>query len=541
MWSALYGALVVAAVTAVCGGYSEDFFSSTSRLEQLVGQEEVVVDKLERYLEEAYHSLETVRSYVTSFREMRAGSSIHHPVEAFLMLRRLTVDWDIVEDDLRRQANQTQETLRSIGGFRADRPFPEVDDLHGAAVALIRLQDTYQLNMTQLPRGHIASFGPEPAAEFQSAQELTARDCLFIGRHAFSRGLYDAAIEWFEAALWRTEEEPEGAVTATRDEIEPLLTSTIKLHDSVLEEQGPRGEDWRTNPVPIDRRLAEQERYQPPRLAVFRPRLHQPQAEAEEEEHYQRLCRGERLRSPEEEADLSCHLTSNGSPLLLLSPLRVEVLSRQPYIVMLHQLVTETEVSQFQELAGPRLATSRHRHPDGEFVASMSRISKNAWIPDDEDPTGMLARVTRRVAASSGLKCDNDMAAEAFQVANYGIGGLYVTHTDHHMAEVPRGPHAHWETMIGDRLATWMVYLSDVPAGGATVFPRAGVTVWPERGSVAFWWNLNAAGKGDDDTRHAACPVLHGSKWVSNKWIHYNEQFRTKPCGLTPDAIHQTP
>ena len=67
-----------------------------------------------------------------------------------------------------------------------------------------------------------------PVAEFQSAQQLTARDCLFVGRHAFSRGLYAAAIEWFEAALWRTEEEEED-VTASREEIEPLLISTIKL------------------------------------------------------------------------------------------------------------------------------------------------------------------------------------------------------------------------------------------------------------------------------------------------------------------------
>ncbi|XP_037087139.1 prolyl 4-hydroxylase subunit alpha-1-like [Pollicipes pollicipes] len=533
-------AVVLVATASVAAAYSEEFFSSTSRLEQLVSREEVVVDRLERYLEDAYQSLENVRSYVSSFREMRSLSSIHHPVDAFLMVRRLTVDWDIVEDDLRRQINQTQETLGSVASFRADRPYPAADDLHGAAVALIRLQDTYQLNMTRLPRGHIVGVGPDPA-EFQSAQQLTARDCLFIGKHAFSRGLYNAAIEWFEAALWRTEEEQGDGATATRDEIEPLLTSTIKLHDSVLEEQGPRGEDWRTNPVPVDRHLASQERYQPARLAVFAPKLHQQQADAEEEDHFHRLCRGERLRTPAEEADLSCHLTANGSPLLVLAPLRVEVLSLRPYIVMLHQLVTDAEVATFQQLAGPRLATSRHRATDGHFVSSMSRISKNAWIPDDEDPSGTLARVTQRVAASSGLKCDNDRAAEAFQVANYGIGGLYVTHTDHHMGEVPHGPHADWETVIGDRLATWMVYLSDVPSGGATVFPRAGVTVWPERGSVAFWWNLNAAGRGDDDTKHAACPVLHGSKWVSNKWIHYNEQFRAKPCGLTEDAVHQTP
>ena len=60
----------------------------------------------------------------------------------------------------------------------------------------------------------------------------------------------------------------------------------------------------------------------------------------------------------------------------MLSPLRVEVLSRRPYIVVLHQLVTDAELERFRRLAGPRLATSRHRRPDGEFVSSMSRISK---------------------------------------------------------------------------------------------------------------------------------------------------------------------
>ena len=76
--------------------------------------------------------------------------------------------------------------------------------------------------------------------------------------------------------------------------------------------------------------------------------------------------------------------------------------------------------------------------------------------------------------------------------------------------------------------------LSDVVRGGATAFPKLGVSVAPERGAAVFWYNLRRDGRGDVRTLHGGCPVAYGAKWIANKWIRERAQFRRRPCGLSP-------
>jgi prolyl 4-hydroxylase len=46
------------------------------------------------------------------------------------------------------------DALNHVLVLRETSVFPNSEDLHGAAIALVRLQDTYQLNVTDLADGH---------------------------------------------------------------------------------------------------------------------------------------------------------------------------------------------------------------------------------------------------------------------------------------------------------------------------------------------------------------------------------------------------
>ena len=79
-----------------------------------------------------------------------------------------------------------------------------------------------------------------------------------------------------------------------------------------------------------------------------------------------------------------------------------------------------------------------------------------------------------------------------------------------------------------------MTYLSDVQAGGGTVFPVIGVNSAATRGSALFWLNLNNGNLFENLlTIHGGCPVLVGSKWILNKGIRANDQALRQKCSLT--------
>ena len=131
------------------------------------------------------------------------------------------------------------------------------------------------------------------------------------------------------------------------------------------------------------------------------------------------------------------------------------------------------------------------------------------------------------------------------QVTNYGLGGLCETHIDPKgLMEVQKvEPSQRYLYVTGDIVATFMAWLSDTKAGGGTVYLYPGYEglIMPEKGSAAFWYDLYSDGMRDRHSRHAGCPVLMGSKWILNKWMHMYDNFQKFPCKLKQKSRFSLP
>ena len=86
----------------------------------------------------------------------------------------------------------------------------------------------------------------------------------------------------------------------------------------------------------------------------------------------------------------------------------------------------------------------------------------------------------------------------------------------------------------GPRVYTFFLYLSDVEEGGGTKFD-GGFTVQPKAGKALLWPATKAAEPfvSDPRTHHEALPVLRGTKYAANFWLHQFDYVGPHKRGCT--------
>jgi prolyl 4-hydroxylase len=71
----------------------------------------------------------------------------------------------------------------------------------------------------------------------------------------------------------------------------------------------------------------------------------------------------------------------------------------------------------------------------------------------------------------------------------------------------------------GQRTWTFMLYLNNTLAGGATQFTRVNKAFFPKRGRAVIWNSLTPEGKENIESMHCGTPVEDGFKVIITKWF----------------------
>ncbi|XP_056118417.1 prolyl 4-hydroxylase subunit alpha-3 isoform X2 [Rhinichthys klamathensis goyatoka] len=458
-----------------------EMFTSMMSVNQAVFAEKQLIDHLRLYIELEIQRLDDIKRFFSRVTSLHSGvynepsATIANPIVAFKLIKRLQSEWLNAV-----YTNEAEENIKALreGYRKMEVSLPKLEDLQGAAQGLMRLQDVYDLRVEGLVQGHFQQITNGNAVDIYKppvSDTLSGDDCFLLGKVAYDLEDYYHSVQWFEEAvrLFRgTEWSPENEGTL-EDALDHLAFSHFKTGNI-------------SYALSLSRELL----------------LHDPMN--------RRVCLN--VEKYEKLLDESPPVTNQR--LALKRADTTYLRTRNVY-----EKLCQTKGSQLRRsvvASGLNQATAEYR------------ISKSAWLK--ESVHEIVGKVDRRITMVTGLNVQPPYA-EYLQVVNYGIGGHYEPHFDH--ATSDSSPLYRLKT--GNRVATFMIYLSSVEAGGFTAFIYANFSVPVVENGALFWWNLHRNGQGNGDTLHAGCPVIVGDKWVANKWVHeYGQEFRHR-CSLNPE------
>ncbi|KAF7653277.1 hypothetical protein LDENG_00085230 [Lucifuga dentata] len=526
-------AFLAAAVIPVCFG---EMFTSLLNIKQAIRVERKLINELRTYIDRELQRLEDLKRFYAKVSELQAEGSdgASNPLVAFTLIKRLQSEWlNVVYSS---EASENAEALRS-GYQQEEASLPKLEDLQGAARSLMRLQDVYALHVSSLVTGRFQRVVDGKAVDIYTPAVsvlLSGDDCFLVGKVAYEQEDYYHSVLWLEESVrlfraagggWSPEDEG-----SLEDALDHLAFSHFKtgnvsyalsLSQELLQHDPMNGRVLQ-NVEKYEKLLVQSSSTSNRRVGLRRP----ISTYLRTRDTYERLCQ---TQQPEhfENPGLFCDYFTNGNPVLLLQPIRRELLSLQPFVVLFHDVVSDTEAEDIKRLAQRGLRRSVVAAGEKQAAADY-RISKSAWLKGPAK--SIIGKLDQRISMLTGLNVKPPYG-EYLQVVNYGIGGHYEPHFDH--ATSPSSPV--FKLKSGNRVATFMIYLSSVQAGGSTAFIYANFSVPVVERAGIFWWNLRRNGRGDADTLHAGCPVLVGDKWVANKWIHeYGQEFQ-HGCSLNPE------
>ncbi|KAF5448247.1 hypothetical protein F2P56_028801 [Juglans regia] len=208
-----------------------------------------------------------------------------------------------------------------------------------------------------------------------------------------------------------------------------------------------------------------------------------------------------------------------------------QVLSWKPRTLYFPNFATAEQCETIIKIAKTNLKPSLLALRKGETAESTkgTRTSSGTFVSASEDETGVMDLIEQKIARATMIPRTH---GEAFNVLRYELGQKYDSHYD---AFNP----AEYGPQQSQRVASFLLYLSNVEEGGETMFPFengsnigtgydykkcVGLKVKPRQGDGLLFYSVFSNGTIDRTSLHGSCPVIKGEKWVATKWLRDQEQ-----------------
>lgn len=207
-----------------------------------------------------------------------------------------------------------------------------------------------------------------------------------------------------------------------------------------------------------------------------------------------------------------------------------QLLSWHPRSFLFPNFMSKDKADHIIALAEKRLHPSGLALKKGDTVEGTKNIrtSQGTFMGRSDDPDGILAWVEDKIAALTGIPASQ---GEPFNVLRYNLDQHYDSHYDSF------NPDDGYAASKSQRIATVLLYLSDVEDGGETVFLLegegglqrlqtidykacdTGIKIKPRAGDALLFWSAKPDCTLDKYALHGGCPVRQGTKWVATKWL----------------------
>jgi len=188
-----------------------------------------------------------------------------------------------------------------------------------------------------------------------------------------------------------------------------------------------------------------------------------------------------------------------------------------PRVLYWENFLTAEECESFINISLPSFERSAVATPDkvekGKQLSQVNnvRTSSGTWL-SRSSTNPIVEKFTRRISMWANVPRTH---GEDVQVLQYHVGQYYKPHFDFFDPSV----YSEFLKMGGQRLASVLCFLNDVPKGGETSFPEVQLKVKPKKGDAILWYNTFPNGTLDKKALHGGEPVIEGVKYVAVQWL----------------------